>query len=260
MTAQSANKILRPIIEIDEEKCDGCGQCVMDCAEGALEIIDGKAKLVGEFLCDGLGACLGGCPTGALKVVERLAPAFDEHAVEAHLASQSKDSAPATLECGCPGSAQMSLAPKSGCPGTAAMSLNTKTGAKAQAAPSALSHWPIKLRLVRPDAPYLKGADILLLADCSATAYPALHSELLPGKVVLMGCPKFDDLEDYINRLAAILKGANAKSLTVAIMEVPCCRGFAHAAAKARELAGVNVPINLVQIARSGEILEQKAI
>jgi ferredoxin len=260
MTAKAANKILRPIIEIDEEKCDGCGQCVMACAEGALEIVDGKARLVGEFLCDGLGACLGDCPTGALKVVERLAPAFDEHAVEEHLASQSKD-APLTLECGCPGSAQMSLAPKSGgCPGTAAMSLTAKTGAKAQAAPSALSHWPIKLRLVRPDAPYLKGADILLLADCSATAYPALHGDMLPGRVVLMGCPKFDDLDDYIRRLAAILKEAKAKSLTVAIMEVPCCRGFAHAAAKAREMAGVNVPINLVQIARSGEILEQKAI
>ena len=244
-------KIMRKIINIDEEKCNGCGQCVLDCAEGAIEIIDGKAKLVGEIFCDGLGACLSGCPTGALTITEREADDFDEAAVHAMLekkkAQAGKKPLVPLMECGCPSSQTTTLKPARTVPGAALVG-------------SALGHWPVKLKLVQPQAPFLRGADLLLLADCAACAYPALHADLLPGKAVVMGCPKFDDPAEYIEKLASILKAAQPKSLTVAIMEVPCCGGFGFAAQKAIEASGVAVPAKVVTIARNGEILEQKAI
>ncbi len=246
-------KKTRKIIRIDEEKCTGCGQCALACAEGAIEIVDGKAKLVGEIFCDGLGACLGECPEGALTIEERPADDFDEAAVHQHLArKKAAEAAPKKpltplMECGCPSSLSMSLG-------------DARKTAKAGALDSALSHWPVKLRLVQPVAPFLKGADLLLLADCTAAAYPGLHADLLPGKAVVMGCPKFDDLPAHIEKLAQILSEARPRSLTVAIMEVPCCGGFAYAAQKAVEQAGVEVPVTVLTVGRAGEIIGRKAI
>jgi Pyruvate/2-oxoacid:ferredoxin oxidoreductase delta subunit len=241
---------MRQIIEIDEEKCNGCGQCILSCAEGALALVDGKARLVGEVYCDGLGACIGECPEGALKIIEREAEDFDEKAVEDLLAKQ-KQSAPqeATLACGCPGSMAMSLE----------KSPSTGPGSGPEIA-STLSHWPIKLQLLGPGAPFLQGADLLLLADCTAAAFPNLHQKLLPGRVVALGCPKLDDLEAHITRLAEILKVAHPRSLTVVHMEVPCCRGFVFAAEEALKRSGVSLPLSRIMISRNGDILEEVAL
>jgi len=239
----------RPIIEIDEEKCDGCGQCILACAEGALELVDGKARLVGEIYCDGLGACLGECPQEALKVIERPAEEFDEEAVEGRLADLKEKSQPQTiLACGCPSSEAMTLKP------------SPIAGLTAGGAASSLGHFPIKLQLLGPGAPFLKGADLLLLADCTAAAYPDLHARLLPGRAVALGCPKLDDLEAHIVRLAEIIKHADLKSLTVVHMEVPCCHGFVHAAQQALKRAGVALPLGRIKISRSGEILEEEGV
>ena len=246
-------KALRPIIEIDEEKCDGCGQCVLACAEGALEIVDGKARLVGEILCDGLGACIGECPQGALTVIEREARGFDEAAVEEHLKKQKEQKQPpapkgALLPCGCPSSASVELSPCAG--GAVPGGQQTST----------LSHWPVKLRLVGPEAPFLKGREMLLLADCAATASPNLHQDFLPGRSVVMGCPKFDDPEAYTQKLAQVLSAAAPPKLVVAVMEVPCCRGFVHVAQKAVEASGRDIPVEIVEIARNGQVLKRESL
>lgn len=237
-------KQLRKIIEIDEEKCTGCGQCIIGCAEGALALVDGKAKLVGEILCDGLGACIGECPEDALKLIEREADEFDEAAVEAHLA---KKKAPAPAFGGCPSSQNMVFqnAPSPGFK-------------VAEGAPSSLGHWPTKLQLLGPGAPFLKGADLVLLADCVACAYPDLHAKLLPGRAVAMGCPKLDNLEAHIQRLTEIIKHSGLKSLTVAHMEVPCCSGFVYAAQEALKRAGANLELGRIKIGRDGSVLEEE--
>jgi ferredoxin len=248
----------REIIEIDEKKCNGCGQCVSACAEGALELVNGKAKLVKDIYCDGLGACIGECPEGALKIIERDASPYDEKAVEKKMKSEKTktkgDKVPKTnkpgvagetLPCGCPSSTVMDL-----------KTTRTPGPGNAGEAHSELSHWPIKLKLLPPEAPFLKGADLVLLADCSAAAYPNLHLRLLRGRAIVMACPKFDDLEGQINRLAAILEASHPKSLTVVIMEVPCCRGLLFAAEKAIELSGVNVPLKKMVISRDGKIID----
>lgn len=237
----------RAIIEIDQDKCDGCGQCVLACAEGALEIRDGKAHLVGEIYCDGLGACLGECPKGALKIIERQAADFDEAAVKARMEKKKPEQALLTLACGCPSSAEVSLKP-------------ARRVGQASKAASTLGHFPIKLQLLRPDAPFLKGADLLLLADCAAACYPDLHARLLPGRAVAMGCPKLDDLQAHIERLSEIIRLAKPGSITVVHMEVPCCRGFVYAAQKAIEQAGVEVPLGRLMVGRSGEILEAEGL
>lgn len=235
---------LRKIIEIDEERCTGCGQCIIDCAEGALALVDGKAKLVGEVLCDGLGACLN-CPEDALHLVEREAEAFNEEAVEKHLAAKK---APAAAPAGC------------GCPSTQAMFQTAPApGIKVEAgAASSLGHWPAKLQLMGPGAPFLNGADLVLLADCVAAAYPDLHARLLPGRVAAMGCPKLDDLEAHIGRLTEIIRHSNLKSLTVAHMEVPCCGGFIYAAQEALKRAGSDLELSRIMIGRNGEVLEEE--
>lgn len=251
----------RKIIEIDENKCNGCGQCVSACAEGALELVNGKAKLVKDIFCDGLGACIGECPEGALKIIEREAGQFNEKAVQKRLESLNKKNPgpktpkPAkpggtgeTLPCGCPSSQVMDLKPAKG----------PHVYTPAQGADSELSHWPIKLKLLPPEAPFLKGADLVLLADCAGAALPDLHPRLLRGRAVAMACPKFDDLEGHINRLAAILEASRPRSLTVVIMEVPCCRGLLFAAEKAIELSGVKIPITRMIIGRDGKVLEEK--
>ena len=259
----------RDIIQIDEEKCDGCGQCILACAEGALELVDGKAKLVGDLYCDGLGACLGECPTGALEVIRREAEGFDEAAVEELLAKQGR----APLQAHDQPEPQLGPLPYAphaphaphaggGCPSAAGFTLKAarpgSAGGPVQA--STLGHFPIKLQLLGPGAPFLKGADLLLLADCCATCYPALHQYLLPGKAVAMGCPKFDDVEAHINRLAEIIKNAGLKSLTVVHMEVPCCHGFVYAAQEAVKRAGVQLPVGRIMIGRGGELLEQDSV
>jgi len=246
-------KINRKIIEIDEELCDGCGQCVPSCAEGALQIIDGKARVVADKYCDGLGACLGECPTGALKVIEREAEAFDEEAVEVYLKEvEGKNPAP-------------QAAPAGGCPSAAVQIFSTPAGGGAVTpqpagtdTASALSHWPIQIRLIPPHAPFLKGADLLILADCTAVSYPALHQDLLAGKVVMMGCPKFDDAEEYIARFTAIFQQAGIKSITNVIMEVPCCSALPMMVKKALEDAGADIPVREIVIGTRGQILADK--
>ncbi len=252
-------KTKRQIIEIDEEKCDGCGQCIIACAEGALELVDGKAKLVSDVYCDGLGACLGECPQGAINIVEREAEEFDEEKVHERLkeleeASKEKTgeaAAESELPCGCPSSVTMDL--KSG------ESSPASQGTDADVA-SRLGHWPIKLQLLAPHAPFLKDSDLILMADCSAAAYPNLHRDFLPDRAIALGCPKLDDLEAHIEKLADILGAARPRSLTVLYMEVPCCRGFVFAAQKAAEQAGVDLPIKAIMIGRTGEILREEEI
>jgi NAD-dependent dihydropyrimidine dehydrogenase PreA subunit len=241
-------KRTRNIIEIDEEKCTGCGQCIIGCAEGALELVDGKARLVGEVLCDGLGACIGDCPEGALRIIEREADPFDEEVVEERLKRLREETAPQS-PCGCPSLGALDLDPGP-----------QPIPRDGEDPDSALGHWPIKLGLLGPGAPFLQGADLLLLADCVAAAYPALHQKLLPGRAVAMGCPKLDDMEAHIDRLAEIIRGAEVESLTVVHMEVPCCFGFVVAGQKAIRISGRDIPLRRVKISRTGELLEETEV
>ncbi len=248
----------REIIEIDRSACSGCGQCVDACAEGALVLVDGKAQLVSDVYCDGLGACIGECPTGALRVIEREADEFDEDRSNDHVdathghthggpESATKPSV-APLACGCPGSHEMTIertVPHGG-----------KEG-HASDIQSELTHWPIKLRLLNPQASFLEGCDLVLLADCAAAAFPNLHTLLLRGRSVALACPKFDDSEDYVERLSDIIREAGVRSLTVAHMEVPCCHGLMTMAKEAVGLAGNDTILRAVIISRSGEILQE---
>ena len=243
-------KVLRKIIEIDEELCDGCGQCVPSCAEGSLQIIDGKAKMISDTLCDGLGACLGECPTGALEIVEREADEFDEEAVEKHLAKKEaeKQKEPLTSACGCQSTHIQTFAPASSCK-------EENIPGSFEEQESALTHWPVQIRLVPPTAPFLKGADLLVLADCCGVAFPTLHKDLLKGRVVMLGCPKFDDIQDYIDKFADIFKNADIKSVMAVVMEVPCCSGLPIIVKKGMEAAGKNMPIEEVVISTRGKIV-----
>jgi ferredoxin len=244
----------RNIIEINEELCDGCGQCIMTCAEGALKLVNGKARLVGEVLCDGLGACIGECPTGALKITVREAEEFDEKAVEHRLKELKREAVSPSPHrtapsFGCPSAREMEMTRESR-PPEAASHLGKEV--------SELGHWPIKIKLLRPDAPFLNGSDLLLLADCAGVSYPALHGKLLTGRAVAIGCPKLDDLDEHIEKLTEILKASRPRSLTVGYMEVPCCRGFVYAAEQAIERSGVKVPLKAVQIGISGEVRREE--
>lgn len=248
-------KVTRKIIEIDEELCDGCGQCVPSCAEGALEIIDGKAKIVADMYCDGLGACLGECPNGALKVIEREADEFDEDAVEAYLEEKEKnkpEEKEKTMECGCPSSQIQDF--KSG---TACQEGNRPENFKE--VDSALSHWPVQIKLVPPSAPFLKGADLLVASDCVPVAFPSLHRDFLKGKSVMIGCPKFDDVQEYIDKFAEVFSVADIKSITTVVMEVPCCSGLPMIVKKALEKSGKDIPMKEIEVSVRGKILEQKS-
>jgi len=246
-------KTLRKIIEIDEELCDGCGQCVPGCAEGSLQIVDGKAKMVSDNLCDGLGACIGECPNGALRIVEREAEEFDEEAVEKYLTEKeaAKQKQQPVLACGCPSTNIQTFAPVSSC-----REVNIPVGF--EDSESALSHWPIQIRLIPATAPFLKGADLLVLADCCGVAIPTLHKDLLKGRVVMIGCPKFDDIQEYVEKFADIFKTADIKSILSVIMEVPCCSGMPMIVKKGMEAAGKNIPVKELVISTRGKILEQK--
>ncbi len=201
--------VKRAIVEIDEGKCNGCGECVPRCAEGALKIVGGKAKLVSEVYCDGLGACLGTCPQGAIKVTEREAPAFDEEATKEYQHSQRR--------------------------------------------PSKLRNWPAQLNLVNPKAPFFKGADLLIMSDCVPVASPDWQGTLLKGQVVLVGCPKFDDVPAYVDKLTGIFRDSDLRSVTVVNMEVPCCNGLAGIVAKAMRAADKKIPVEQLVLSIEGE-------
>jgi len=236
----------RKIVSIDEEKCNGCGLCIPNCAEGALQIIDGKAKLVSEKFCDGLGACLGHCPQDAITVTEREAQDFDEKAVEAHL--HKKESQP-----------QPEPQPLfTGCPSSRAMHFKVpESHVEADpAAPSVsmLSHWPVQLKLVPIQAPYFQDADLLVTADCVPFAYPDFHRDFMKGRVVVVGCPKLDDVQYYKEKLTEIFRTNAIKSVTTPYMEVPCCFGLVKATEDAIAASGKNIPIKKIKIGIRGEI------
>ncbi len=245
-------KIKRKIIKIDEELCNGCGQCVPDCAEGSLQIIDGKARLVADKLCDGLGACLGSCPTGALQIIEREADEFDEEAVEHFLAAQAKapQPTPPSLGGGCPSARLQTLQPMSPC--QAANVPGLQTG-------SALSHWPVQIRLIPAAAPFLENCDLLVAADCTAVAYAGLQKDFLAGRVVMMGCPKFDDQQLYVDRFTEIFRTRTLKSLTILIMEVPCCHSMLQIIRQAYDAVKPTLPVRQVVISTRGEIKGESA-
>ena len=228
-------KHLRKIIKIDEELCDGCGQCLPNCAEGSLAIVDGKAKLVAEKLCDGLGACLGVCPRGALQIIERQADAFDEEAVEEHLHNRRK-------------------IPPMSPPITSCQAANLPNIFSESNATS-LRNWPVKLRLVPPTAPFLQNADLLIAADCCSVACRDFHGKYLDSRVVVAGCPKFDDKEMQIQRLTEIFRGNRLKSITTLIMDVPCCSAFVGIVREAQRAAGCAVATKTITISRQGEEL-----
>lgn len=245
--------MLRKIVKIDQDKCDGCGLCVPSCAEGAIKIVDGKAVLAADNLCDGLGACLGECPRDAIKIEERDTDEFDEAAVEKHLATQGKK-APVHHQPpvaahhqhggGCPGSRAMSFAPPQ-------ESAPTPASASQQ---SRLGQWPVQLTLVSTTAPYFQGADLLITADCVPVAYAGYHEDFLKGKAVVMGCPKLDDNGFYQQKLTELLAKSDVKSVTVLKMEVPCCGGIAIAAQQAVAACGKQIPFKVVTIGIQGEI------
>jgi NAD-dependent dihydropyrimidine dehydrogenase PreA subunit len=248
-------KVKRKIVEMDDELCDGCGQCVPACAEGAIQIIEGKARLVAEKYCDGLGACLGECPTGALSVVERNAEGFDEEAVKEHLSSKSQKTRAeeTTLPCGCPSAHVQILVPP-------ASTLEAKAPYTQERPVSALSHWPVQIGLVPPGAPFLKKAHLLVVADCVPVAYPHFHQDFLKGKAVMVGCPKFDDVQGYLEKFVEIFKAAEIMSVTVPIMEVPCCSGLPMILKQAMKETGKEIPMEQVVISARGEVLKKEKL
>jgi len=233
----------RKIIEIDREKCNGCGQCVTACHEGAIEMVDGKAQLVSDIYCDGLGDCLGECPVDAIKIIERDADAFDEAAV----AAKAKSSAAPTPPAG-------------GCPGMKAFAFNANKPSPAneplQGGASALTQWPIQLHLVPVQAPFWQNSDILIAADCTAVAYPDLHATLLKGRSLALACPKLDDTSSYVDKLTAIFRENDIKSVTVARMVVPCCSRLAAMVETAWKASDKKIPLRVVVINLDGTINE----
>ena len=237
-------KTTRKIVKIDEEKCDGCGNCTIACAEGALQIIDGKAKLISENYCDGLGACLGECPRDAIIIEEREAEDFDEEAVEHHLHSTAhvKDELP----CGCSSASVAQFERRTGTPADAT------TGAIPQ---SRLTHWPVQLTLVPPSAPFLQGADIVLTADCVPFAYAGFHQDILKDNALLVACPKLDNIQAHQNKLTEILRQAEPKSISVVHMEVPCCSCLVHMTRQAILASGKDIPFEDITIGVHGDRL-----
>jgi ferredoxin len=236
-------KTIRKIVKIDEEKCNGCGACIISCAEGALKIIDGKARLISETYCDGLGACLGKCPQDAITVEEREAEMFDEVATEQHL--QSKEVEEKVTACP---SAAVQQFEKSAQPAAGPV-----TAAEVSAA-SRLTHWPVQLALVPPAAPFLKGADLVLAADCVPFAYAGFHQDFLgDNTALLVACPKLDDFPAHQQKLNEILKQSGIKSLTVLHMEVPCCSGLVYMAKQAILASGNVVPFREITISVKGD-------
>ena len=248
----------RKIVQIDGSKCDGCGQCVPSCAEGAIQIVEGKARLAADIYCDGLGACLGHCPQGAISVIEREAPAFDEAAVQRQMTArkQAETTPCATTKKpgGCPGSAVQSFPLNLVSPAARFTAGPSPAPGNGQERPSALGHWPIQLHLVPPGAPFLREADLLLVADCVPFALADFHERFLRGRPVVIGCPKLDDTRLYVEKLAAILKQAAVRRLTIVHMEVPCCMGLVRIAQAAIAQSGVKVPVEEVTVSVRGQV------
>jgi NAD-dependent dihydropyrimidine dehydrogenase PreA subunit len=238
--------VLRNIVKIDEEKCNGCGQCVDACAEGAIKIVDGKARLVSEIYCDGLGACIGQCPQDAIIIEKRQAAEFDEEATKAHLAKEQEGQKQADFVC----------------PGMRAQKLREKgrTTNSTALVPSQLSQWPVQLKLVSPSAPYFDNADLLLVADCVPFAMGDFHNSFLKDNSIAVGCPKLDDAEFYIEKLAAILKANKLNSLTVIHMEVPCCSGLTQIAREAITKNKIEMSFEDVTIDLQGNVSRAETV
>ena len=273
----------RQIIEIDEEKCDGCGLCIPECPEGAIQIIDGKARLISDLFCDGLGACLGHCPPGAITVVEREAEPYNEikvieniirhgeNTIKAHLKHlrdhgeveflktavsflEENDIAVPDFEPETSGCAS-----GSGCPGSQNMAFidQIQTPDDTADTPSALSHWPIQMHLVSPMAPHFVGADLVLAADCVAFSLGNFHQKYLPGKTLAIACPKLDQQQQiYLEKLKVLIDQSKINTLTVMIMQVPCCRGLLMMAQQAQQESSRKIPIKVMVVGIKGEILE----
>lgn len=270
----------REMIKIDEELCNGCGLCVPACAEGALEIVDGKARVAAEFYCDGLGACMGECPEGALSIEVREAAEYDEAAVEARLRELGRPSLAAAghdhgnghaahghAAHAAPQPATEAPAAHVGCPGSLARDMR-KPAAESAQGPTAradsqdeqpreslLQNWPVQLGLVNPNAPFLHDADLLIAADCAPFAYRDFHSEFLDGRSLVIACPKLDDAQAHLEKLATLFHAAQPRSVSVVRMEVPCCGGLVALATKAADIAGLNVPVEEIVVSIGGERL-----
>ena len=245
-TEQEDNEMIRQIINIDEEKCNGCGLCASACHEGAIDIVNGKAKLVRENFCDGFGDCLPNCPTGAITFEEREAPAYDETAVKkAQEAKKAEEINHMHHEGGCPGSGMMQFEQKE--PET--------TPVDAGKPISRLAQWPCQIKLVPIQAPFFDGAKLLIAADCTAYAYARMHEDFMKGKVTIIGCPKLDAV-DYSEKLTEIIQNNEIKSVTIVRMEVPCCGGLQRAAENALRASGKFIPWQVITISRDGNILD----
>ncbi len=252
--------MVRNIVKIDEEKCNGCGVCAKACHEGAIGMINGKAKLLRDDYCDGLGACLPACPAGAISFEQREAAEYDEAAVKARMEEEHK-TAPSG---GCPGAKAHVLEREEplacGCPGSHARSLQreeTPAPAACAVPQSMLMQWPVQIKLLPMNAPYFDGANLLISADCAAYAYGNFHSKFMKNKVTVIGCPKLDSV-DYSEKLTAILRDNDIRSVTVVRMEVPCCGGLEHAAVTALKNCGKMIPWQVVTISADGNILDSE--
>jgi len=241
---------VRNVVKIDEAKCTGCGLCVTACAEGAIKIINGKAKLVSDTYCDGLGACLGHCPEDAISIEPREAADFDEEAVKVHLGHNGHETKKAEPLFACPGLAMHQFESQPPAVGPESP----------QAVPSQLGHWPVQLKLVSPTAPYFANADLLLVADCVPFAMGDFHGRFLKGRSLAVGCPKLDDAQFYIEKLAQILQAGNPRSLTVVHMEVPCCSGLTRVAREAIARSGRVMSFDDVTVSLRGEVLRSESI
>jgi len=235
-------KTIRKFIQIDEEKCNGCGDCIDSCAEGALALVNGKAKLVKDQYCDGLAACLKECPQGALHIIEREAEEFNEEAVKGYL--EEKKKIERTTPCACRGSAARDIGDK----------LTLAGRPTAGRLDPELTHWPVQLTLVPAGASFLNGADVMLIAHCVPFAYPNLHTDFLKDHAVMTACPKLDDAAAHLTKLTEIIKISNLKSMTVVRMEVPCCSGLSFIAKKALAASGIDIPLKEKVIGMNGEI------
>ena len=247
--------MLRKIIKIDESKCNGCGACASACHEGAIAMVNGVAKLTREDYCDGLGDCLPACPTGAITFEMREAPAYDEAAVKkAQLQKKLMQELGGGMPCGCPGSQAKSIKHENTESESGSVS-SASSVSPVQAVPSRLSTWPVQIKLAPVNAPYFSGADLLIAADCSAYAYGNFHNDLIKNRVVLIGCPKLDEV-DYSEKLTAIIAGNDIKSVTVVRMEVPCCGGIEMAAKRALQESGKFIPWQVVTVSTDGRVLD----